>query len=154
MINGDKRSESVTEWLTMASCNCVCLTALTCIINYQQQWTDEKELEATRSRFYYWDWQRKQAIPSVLCVDSGSQHIECECIFHDRALGLREREGQWIKENLCFFCDVHTETQQCYHKRNVCLAFCVLCDCVRVWVHTIIKTAFVWPLCACVGVQY
>lgn len=39
MINRDKRSGSVTERLAGASCNCVCLTALTCIINYTQHCT-------------------------------------------------------------------------------------------------------------------
>lgn len=125
MINGDKMS--VTEWLTMASCNCVCLTALACIINYPQHCTDEKELGARRSRFYYWDWQRKQA------VDSGSQHIECECIFHDRALGARETEGRRIEEILwCFFCEVHSSviTKGTCVLHFACCASVSVCGCV------------------------
>lgn len=95
----------------------------------------KKGLEAKSSRFYYCDWQSKRALPlSVLCVDSGSQHIECECIFHDRARGARERDGRWIEENLCFL-GVHTETAELSQEGLVCVAFCMLCDCVRVWVH-------------------
>lgn len=78
--------------------------------------------EARRGRFYFWDWQRKQVIPLVLHVDSGSQHIECECIFHDSALGVKERKGGESKRT---FLGVYTETQQC-HKINVCLALCFL----------------------------
>lgn len=53
-----------------------------------------------RSWLCFCDWQRTPARPSVLCVYSGSQYIECECIFHDKALGVRERKGRWMEDSL------------------------------------------------------
>ncbi len=48
----------------------------------------------------------------------------------------------------CAFWGAHTETQQCYRQRNLCLAFCTLCDCVHVWVHMIIHFC-VAGVCMC-----
>lgn len=45
-------------------------------------------------RFYHWDWQRKEAICTVQCFDSLSRFIECECIFHDSAVGVRELRAE------------------------------------------------------------
>lgn len=87
---------SLWQWLTVACSNCVpnSFNLYHELSTVLYQW--KTGLEAVFLLLL-----RRQVFPSVLCVDSGSQHIECECIFHDIAWGVRERGGHWNGANLC-----------------------------------------------------
>lgn len=135
MINGDKRS--VTQWLTVASCNCVCLTALTRIVNYPQH-PVEKGLEAKKDAGF------------TTAIGKGSRLFSRSCMFPTRVNAYfmaelwewgREKGDESKRTCIFFFWGVHTtETALLSQKKLMYLAFCTLCDCVHVWVRMIIKS--------------
>ena len=122
----------------VASCNCVCLTALTCIVNYPERCTDEKGLEARRSRFLQPSAAKEIAfLPWALCVLTLAPVIlNVNAYFMTELWDWgREERGRWVEENPCFFWGVHTAAStQCYLQRKLWLAFRLCCACVRVWV--------------------
>lgn len=61
VINGDKRSEQVTDWLVVAHCNCVCFRALPGIINYRRKAVCIKRVKENIAGFITWEWQREKA---------------------------------------------------------------------------------------------
>lgn len=150
MINGDKRSWCLTEWLTVAGCNCVCLTALTCIINYPECSPDEKGLEARRGRFLQLRLAKKIGFFLRLCVLTLDPIIlNVNAYFMTELWVWGSGEGGESNRTRAVW-RVHTAVcARCYHKTKLLLTFYVCCKCVCKWVRRVIQKKTLACMCMC-----